>query len=98
MARLVLWMAEAPARLAGQSHAKGAIAVGRDADLVIWDPDVEATVDPALLHHRHPVTPYAGMRLRGRVRRTLLRGATVYHEGRFADSPLGRQVLGRGRC
>lgn len=89
------WMADAPARLAGLQHRKGAIAAGRDADLVVWDSDAEATVDPAALQHRHPVTPYAGMRLRGRVRTTLLRGEVVFDAGRVSGSPQGRQILGR---
>ena len=54
--------------------AKGAIAVGRDADLVAFAPDAGGVVDPARLHHRHPVTPYAGVELRGEVRRVWLRG------------------------
>jgi allantoinase len=91
--RVVDWMAAAPARLAGLDRTKGAIAAGRDADLVIWDPDAEADVDPAALFHRHPVTPYAGMRLRGRVRTTLLRGEVVFHEGTFPAPPRGRQLL-----
>jgi allantoinase len=76
------WMAEAPARLAGLSD-KGRIAAGCDADLVFWDPDGEFIVDPATLHHRHPITPYAGQCLRGVVHQTLLRGHTIYEEGRF---------------
>ena len=93
--RLARWMSDAPARLAGIRHAKGAIAAGRDADLVIWDPDAEATVDATSLYHRHPVTPYDGMRLRGAVRTTLLRGMTVFDEGRVMGSPSGRALLGR---
>lgn len=92
---IVRWMAEEPARLAGLSHAKGILAPGRDADLVFWDPDLETTVEPASLYHRHAVTPYAGMRLRGSVRRTLLRGQTVVDDGRVVGVPLGRQLLGR---
>lgn len=91
--RVARWMAEATARLAGLQELKGTIAVGRDADVVIWDPDEETSVNPAALHHRHPVTPYAGMRLRGRVRTTLLRGEVVFDEGQFARSPQGRQIL-----
>ena len=69
-------MATAPAALAGLDG-KGAIAVGRDADLVAFAPDDTAVVDPARLHHRHPVGPYAGRALRGAVRRVWLRGAAL---------------------
>jgi allantoinase len=69
--QVVRWMAEAPARLAGLP-AKGAIAAGRDADLVAFAPDERWTVGE--LHHRNPVTPYAGRELVGAVRRTWLRG------------------------
>ncbi|PRY01654.1 allantoinase AllB [Allonocardiopsis opalescens] len=86
LSRLAAWMAAAPARLAGLA-AKGAIRVGADADLVAFDPDAEFTVDPARLHHRHPVTPYAGRRLAGLVRTTWLRGAVV--DGR---TPRGRLI------
>ena len=83
---VVRWMAEAPARLAGLPR-KGAIAVGRDADLVAFAPDERFVVGD--LRHRHPVTPYAGRELTGVVRRTWLRG-------QLADgSPIGR-LLGRG--
>jgi cytosine/adenosine deaminase-related metal-dependent hydrolase len=78
----------APARLAGLSARKGTIAAGADADLIVFDPDAEWTVDPARLEHRHPVTPYAGMQVRGRVRTTILRGEIVYEAGRF-DAPAG---------
>ena len=76
------WMSAAPARLAGLD-AKGAIEAGRDADLVIFRPDAEFVVDAAGLYHRHPVTPYAGARLRGVVERTYLRGSLVFDQGRF---------------
>ena len=70
---VVRWMAAGPAALAGLA-AKGAIAPGRDADLVAFDDTAAFTVDPARLRHRHPVTPYAGQTLTGVVRRTWLRG------------------------
>jgi allantoinase len=71
---VVRWMAEAPARLAGLT-AKGAIAVGRDADLVAFAPDEPWRVGS--LEHRNPVTPYAGRELVGAVRRTWLRGELI---------------------
>jgi allantoinase len=70
------WMAAGPAKIAGLAG-KGQIAPGFDADLVAFAPDESFVVDPARLHHRHPVTPYAGARLDGVVRRTWLRGRPV---------------------
>ena len=76
-------MSAAPARLAGLQARKGAIVEGLDADLVLFDPDAEWTVDAARLEHRHSVTPYAGLTLRGRVLTTILRGAIIYEAGQF---------------
>jgi allantoinase len=84
--RVVQWMAEAPARLAGLPR-KGALAVGRDADLVAFAPDEQWTVGD--LQHRNPVTPYAGRLLTGAVRRTWLRGQP-------ADGARIGRLLGRG--
>jgi allantoinase len=70
------WMSTAPAALAGLSR-KGRIEVGFDADFCIFAPDQSFTVDPDRLHHRHPVTPYAGRTLIGVVRDTLLRGQPI---------------------
>ena len=58
------WYSRVPAVLAGFGR-KGAIVEGHDADLVLWRPDEEWVVEPARLHHRHKLTPYAGQRLRG---------------------------------
>ena len=94
--RIAEWMSAAPARLAGLDRRKGRIAVGYDADLVIWDPDAEVVVDAATLQHRHPITPYHGMRLRGRVHATILRGEVIFQmeagsgDPAFAGSPRGR--------
>ncbi|MFF4649189.1 allantoinase AllB [Streptomyces sp. NPDC001380] len=85
LADVVRWMSAGPAALAGLD-AKGAIAPGRDADLVAFDPDAALRVDPAALHHRNPVTPYAGRTLTGAVRATWLRGRPVEPDG----EPLGR--------
>ena len=89
-ADLARWMCERPARLAGLEGAKGAIAPGLDADLVAWDPAEEWTVDATVLHQRHKLTPYAGRRLAGRVRRTYVRGELVYRDGALTGARPGR--------
>jgi len=91
---LAEWMSAGPARLARLDH-KGSIAVGKDADLVIWDPDATVTVAPGMIEHRHTITPYAGEVLRGVVRATYLRGAAVYDHGRFGAAPVGRLLGAR---
>ena len=93
---VVRWMCREPARLAGLEARKGAIAPGKDADLILWDPDAESSVDPAALYHRHPVTPYAGLRLRGRVVTTLVRGEIVLRDGTFGAEPIGQALLSGG--
>jgi allantoinase len=76
LSQVVNWMARAPAEFAGLP-AKGRIAPGFDADFCIFAPDESFVVDPERLYHRHPVTPYAGRRLHGVVRTTILRGEVV---------------------
>ncbi len=88
---IVEWMSAAPARLAGLTGKKGAIAVGCDADLVFWDPEAEHSIDATTLEHRHKICPYDGRTLRGAVMRTILRGETIYERGRgIIGRPSGR--------
>lgn len=73
LATVAGWMSLRPARLAGLDG-KGRIAPGCDADFCILAPDEQFQVDPAVLQHRHPLTPYAGRTLTGVVRASVLRG------------------------
>ena len=92
--RLAEWLCSGPARLAGLER-KGRIAVGYDADFVIWNPDGKFSVDPAKLHQRNKITPYAGRELLGVVETTFLRGRKIFDRGELSHSPLG-QILRRG--
>jgi allantoinase len=92
--RLAEWLCSGPARLAGLER-KGRIAVGYDADFVIWNPDGKFSVDPAKLHQRNKITPYAGRELLGVVETTFLRGRKIFDRGELFHSPLG-QILRRG--
>ncbi|KAI9562997.1 hypothetical protein GHT06_010453 [Daphnia sinensis] len=78
------------AKLARLHHRKGSIAVGMDADFVIWNPDEQITVTPEMLHFRHKLSPYLGKVLNGRVVMTVLRGQIVFNNDAFVlDKPQG---------
>jgi allantoinase len=93
--QLVRWMCSGPARLAGLENQKGAIAIGYDADIVVWNPEKRFIVRPKMLQHRHKLTPYANHPLRGIAEATFLRGEMIYDRGRFLGAPRGT-VLRRG--
>jgi allantoinase len=76
--QIARWMSTAPARLAGLQSRKGALAVGYDADIVVWDPHARFVVDPKELLHRHKVTPYAGRALFGKVTATYVGGKRIF--------------------
>ena len=87
---LARWLSAAPASLAGLGERKGRIAPGFDADLTVWDPGASFVVDPARLHQRHKVTPYAGRSLFGAVLTTFVRGERVWDRNRLARAYGGR--------
>lgn len=86
---LARWLSEEPADLGGLSN-KGSLTPGRDADIVIWNPDARWTVREGDLHTRHRLCPYVGRSLYGVVERTFLRGRCVYDHGEFPVSGHGR--------
>jgi allantoinase len=92
---LAKWLCHEPARQVGLELLKGSIKESWDADIVIWNPDHEFTVEPSMLHHRHKVTPYNGEVMRGIVEKTFLRGQMVYDDGRFFG-PYGQATLRNG--
>jgi allantoinase len=86
------WMSSAPAALAGLSSRAGALAPGREATFVVFDPEAKFVVTPDRLHYRHTISPYMGETLKGVVTATYLRGQPIYTDGAFAPTPHGREL------
>jgi dihydropyrimidinase len=94
--RLVDVLSTTPARRFGLLQ-KGAIEVGRDADLVLFDPAARRTIRAADLHHTSDYTPYEGLEVAGAVRSVFVRGRAVVRDGAFiGDRGYGRFIEREG--
>ena len=71
---------------------KGRLAIGADADLALVDLQAKFTVRTEDLLYRHRQSPYVGRALTGRVVRTILRGSTVFQDGKLVSGPTGQLV------
>ena len=76
-----------PARLYGLYPRKGTLAIGADADIVIWDPARIDTITNDRLHHAVDFTPYEGMRITGWPEITISRGEIVVRDGAVVGAP-----------
>ncbi len=72
--------------------AKRGIEVGADADLALVDLNQDFIAEKQDLLYRHRQSPYLGRRLRGRVMRTMLRGQTIFKDGKIVSKPVGKLV------
>lgn len=72
---------------------KGCIEVGVDADLAFVDLDGKLTLREEDLFYRHRVSPYVGREFRGKVVRTMVRGRTVFEDGKIVSEPVGKFVV-----
>ena len=89
--------AEAPAKLFGLWPRKGSLRVGTDADVVVWDPARDQSLDAAALHMNVDHSPYEGRTARGWPRVVLSRGQTVARDGVFVGEPASGRYLERTR-
>ena len=89
MARL---LAENPARLFGMYPQKGVLAVGSDADIVIFDQNYTGRIASATQYQNVDYTPYEGWALRGRADTVLLSGQVAVEGGRVVQERQGRYV------
>lgn len=83
------WFSTNGAKRFGIYPQKGAVAVGADADLVLYDPRLNTTISQDMLFSKAKACDklYEGMTFRGRVRRTLVGGRTVFEDGRIVGEP-----------
>ena len=91
LARIVRVTATEPARRFAVPG-KGSIEAGMDADLTLVDLLAEHTLKEENLFQKHRLTPYAGRTFRGVVRRTLLRGATIFADGNILANAGGKLI------
>lgn len=84
------------AKLYGMYPQKGTIAVGSDADIVLWDPDRRATLSQERMHHGADYTPYEGFEVVGWPVLTMVRGHVVTRDGKTVGSLGHGQYVPRG--
>jgi dihydropyrimidinase len=94
--RMVDLLATTPARRFGLDT-KGALEVGRDADIVLFDPTARRTIRASDLHHTSDYTPYEGLEVTGAVRSVYVRGRAVIRDGMFVGTRGHGAYLERGR-
>ena len=94
--RFVAVTATNPAKLFGLYPRKGTIAVGADADLVVWDDDRVRTVDGASMYSRADYSPYDGFEVRGWPKWTISRGDVVQKDGRVTGVKGRARLVRRG--
>jgi dihydropyrimidinase len=76
---------------------KGTIAVGSDADIVIWDAEREVTISQTLMHHGTDYTPYEGLRVTGWPVSTMVRGKFVVRDGKLVGTKSGGAYVSRDK-
>jgi len=91
--QIVDWMSTRPAEFAGLGQRKGQISVGYDADFCVFDDSAEYVIQADMIKYRHKVTPYAGRKVKGVVRRTFVRGQEVFAAGDILNTPIGEPLL-----
>lgn len=81
----------------GMYPQKGAILVGSDADLVVWDPKAHYTIHKENQHYHIDYTPYEGISVDGKAKHVFLNGEQVVKDGELVKEKQG-QYVARGNC
>ena len=96
--RFVELTSTAAAKMFGLFPKKGTIAVGSDADIVIFDPEKEHTFGVDAEHMNVDYSSYEGWRVKGKVETVLSRGRVIIDSGQHTGNPGDGQFLKRGEC
>src|SRR5579884_2311748 len=95
--RMVDLLATQPARLFGLYPRKGTVAVGSDADLVIFDPGRRETISASTHHSRCDYSLYEGTEVVGAPEHVLLRGSVLVEDGELVGTPGTGRFVRRAR-
>jgi dihydropyrimidinase len=95
--RLVDLACTSPAKLFGLFPRKGTLAVGSDADMIVFDPKAETILSKTISLSRSDYTPYEGMKMRGATWLVLQRGRVIAREGKVMGRPGAGEFLSRSR-
>ncbi|MDS9469167.1 dihydropyrimidinase [Paracoccus sp. MBLB3053] len=95
--RFVALTSTNPAKLYGLYPQKGALVIGADADITLWDPERTAPIMQESLHHGADYTPFEGRMITGWPVRTILAGRTVFQGGEIVEPEAKGRYLLRGK-
>ncbi len=95
LATFIPLLTSKPAQFLNLDDQIGVLKKDYQANITVWNPDESFVVTPDIIEHKHRATPYNGLRLKGKVHRTMVNGEWVFSDDTFLNTGKGKIVLGR---